>query len=96
MGDVMSDRVIADSGQIEFDEFCSMMARHLHDEDNKEEFLRDAFRKFDQDGNGRITADELRHVSGALRGRRRGMGEREKEGEREGRGGGKVRGEGDI
>ncbi|KAI0209246.1 putative calmodulin-like protein 2 [Lamellibrachia satsuma] len=51
-----------DSGQIEFDEFCSMMARHLHDEDNKEEFLRDAFRKFDQDGNGRITADELRHV----------------------------------
>ena len=40
-----------------------MMARHLTDEGNKEEFLRDAFRKFDQDGNGRITADELRHVS---------------------------------
>ena len=53
----------AASGQIEFNEFCEMMARHMHDSnENKEDFLRDAFRKFDQDGNGRITADELRKV----------------------------------
>lgn len=45
-----------------------MMARHMHDSnENKEDFLRDAFRKFDQDGNGRITADELRKVSYQVR-----------------------------
>ena len=50
-----------------------MMANQLKDCD-EEEFLREAFRKFDRDGNGCITADELREVMTNL-------GERLSEGE---------------
>ncbi|CAF1156531.1 unnamed protein product [Rotaria sp. Silwood1] len=49
------------SGQIEFDEFCRVMAdaffkKHSHDE------LRAAFRQFDQDGSGYIQANELETI----------------------------------
>lgn len=37
------------------------MARKMKDTDNEEE-LREAFRVFDKDGNGFISAAELRHV----------------------------------
>lgn len=42
-------------------EFLTMMARKMKDTDSEEE-IREAFRVFDRDGNGFISAAELRHV----------------------------------
>lgn len=42
-----------------------MMARKMKDTDSEEE-IREAFRVFDKDGNGFISAAELRSVGGAL------------------------------
>ncbi len=50
-----------DNGTVEFGEFCDLMHRHFSNTQPEEE-LRAAFRIFDQDGNGFITATELRHV----------------------------------
>lgn len=41
-------------GQIEFPEFCLMMKRMMKETD--QEMIREAFRVFDKDGNGVITA----------------------------------------
>lgn len=48
-------------GTIDFPEFLSMMARKMKDIDSEEE-IKEAFRVFDKDGNGFISAAELRHV----------------------------------
>ena len=50
-----------DYGIIDFLEFLTMMARKMMDSDPEEE-IREAFRVFDKDGNGFISAAELRHV----------------------------------
>lgn len=49
------------NGTIDFPEFLSMMVRQLRECADDEE-LREAFRVFDKDGNGFISAAELRHV----------------------------------
>ncbi|NWQ72140.1 CALMS protein, partial [Neopipo cinnamomea] len=49
------------SGAVDFPEFLSLMARRMRDADGEEE-IREAFRVFDKDGNGYISAAELRHV----------------------------------
>ncbi|NWI37935.1 CALMS protein, partial [Picathartes gymnocephalus] len=49
------------SGTVDFPEFLSLMARKAKDTDSEEE-IREAFRVFDKDGNGYISAAELRHV----------------------------------
>jgi calmodulin len=49
------------NGTIDFEEFLQMMAKKMKDTDGEEE-LREAFRVFDKDGNGFISAAELRHV----------------------------------
>ena len=51
----MINEVDADgNGNIDFPEFLTMMARKMKDVDSEEE-IREAFRVFDQDGNGFIT-----------------------------------------
>lgn len=49
------------SGTIDFPEFLSLMAKKMRDADSEEE-MREAFRVFDKDGNGYISAAELRHI----------------------------------
>jgi calmodulin len=49
------------SGTIDFTEFLTMMARKMKDTDSEEEIL-EAFKVFDKDGNGFISAAELRHI----------------------------------
>merc|ERR1712118_2012 len=58
----MVNEVDADgSGTIDFPEFLSLMARKMKDTDSEEE-IKEAFKVFDKDGNGLISAAELRHV----------------------------------
>uniref|UniRef100_A0A1W7RAW9 Calglandulin n=1 Tax=Hadrurus spadix TaxID=141984 RepID=A0A1W7RAW9_9SCOR len=49
------------NGTIEFDEFLYMMSKKMKDTDSEEE-LKEAFRVFDKNGDGFISAMELRHV----------------------------------
>lgn len=53
--------IVSGNGTIDFPEFLTMMARKMKDTDSEEE-IREAFRVFDKDGNGFISAAELRHV----------------------------------
>ena len=58
----MINEVDADgNGTIDFPEFLSLMARKMKDTDTEEELV-EAFKVFDRDGNGLISAAELRHV----------------------------------
>ena len=47
------------NGTIDFPEFLTMMAHNMKDTDSEEE-IREAFRVFDKDGSGFISAAELR------------------------------------
>ncbi|XP_070538785.1 calmodulin-like isoform X2 [Ptychodera flava] len=49
------------NGEIDFEEFLTMMAKKLRDIDIDEE-IRDAFRVFDKEGKGSITSKELKYV----------------------------------
>ena len=49
------------NGTIDFPEFLTMMARKMKDTDSEEE-LKEAFKVFDKDGSGFISASELRSV----------------------------------
>ena len=62
----MINEVDADGdNQIDFPEFLTMMARKMRDTDTEEE-IKEAFKVFDKDGNGYISAAELRHVMTSL------------------------------
>lgn len=49
------------NGIIDFQEFLTMMAKKMKDTDSEEE-IREAFRVFDKDGKGSISANDLRHI----------------------------------
>ncbi|XP_033736503.1 calmodulin-like [Pecten maximus] len=60
--DMINEADADGSGCIEFPEFLTMMSKKGLKSEDPEEDLRKAFNVFDQDGNGFLTADELRHV----------------------------------
>jgi len=49
------------NGEIDFDEFLSMMAKKLKETDLEED-IREAFRVFDRNSSGIISTMELRHI----------------------------------
>ncbi|XP_074594162.1 troponin C isoform X2 [Brevipalpus obovatus] len=55
-------------GQLEFDEFLTLCARFLIEEDAEamQEELREAFRLYDKEGNGYIKTSDLREILRAL------------------------------
>merc|ERR1712226_1151361 len=58
----MINEVDADgSGTIDFPEFLSLQARKMKDTDTEEELI-EAFKVFDRDGSGFISAADLRHI----------------------------------
>uniref|UniRef100_A0A0K0CZI4 Calmodulin n=1 Tax=Angiostrongylus cantonensis TaxID=6313 RepID=A0A0K0CZI4_ANGCA len=66
--DMVNEVDIDGSGTIDFPEFCQMMKRMnkarkraLPFQENDSEMIREAFRVFDRDGNGYITAEEFRY-----------------------------------
>ena len=59
--DMINEVDTDDSGTMEFAEFLAMMSSSGKDADIEDE-LKEAFRVFDKDGNGYISAAELRHV----------------------------------
>ena len=59
--DMVKEVDVDGSGTIEFSEFLNLMARKMKDSDSEEQ-LKEAFRVFDKDQNGFISAAELRKV----------------------------------
>ena len=59
--DMINDADTDGNGTIDFSEFLTMMVRQMTDLESQEDF-RGQFNVFDKDGNGLISAAELRHV----------------------------------
>lgn len=53
------------NGTIDFPEFISMMSKRVHDMDSEDE-IKQAFKVFDKDGSGSISAVELKQVMAGL------------------------------
>ncbi|KOX69944.1 Troponin C, isoform 1, partial [Melipona quadrifasciata] len=63
--DMIIDEVDADgSGTVDFEEFCTLAARFLVEEDSEamQQELREAFRLYDKEGNGYITTEVFRDI----------------------------------
>eukprot|EP01083_Nonionella_stella_P059611 155962_1 len=59
--DLINEVDVDGTGAIDFPEFLTLMARKFQNSDLEEELM-EAYRVFDKDGNGFISAYELRHV----------------------------------
>ncbi|GFT57523.1 calmodulin [Nephila pilipes] len=61
VNDYLEDKTPIGNGTIEFNEFCFMMSNKMKERDSEKE-LKEAFRVFDKNGDGFISAPELRNV----------------------------------
>tara|TARA_B100000035_G_C20822037_1_gene474688 strand:- start:227 stop:661 length:435 start_codon:yes stop_codon:yes gene_type:complete len=61
--DMIDDIDVNGDGFIDFDEFITMICKKSSTSDNE---LKEAFKVFDKDGNGSISASELKHVMNNL------------------------------
>jgi calmodulin len=59
--DMIEEIDVDGDGTVDFPEFLTLMARKMKDVDSEEEII-EAFKVFDKDGNGFISAAELRHI----------------------------------
>uniref|UniRef100_A0A4X2KIZ1 EF-hand domain-containing protein n=2 Tax=Vombatus ursinus TaxID=29139 RepID=A0A4X2KIZ1_VOMUR len=59
--EIMNEVDASGNGTIDFSEFLNVMARKMKDTDSNED-IQDAFRVFDKNRDGFISAGELRHV----------------------------------
>ena len=53
------------SGVVDFDTFLSLIQTKVKEQDNEGE-IRESFRVFDKEGNGKISSSELRHIMTTL------------------------------
>ena len=60
-----SDKNVAASGKLSFDNFLSLMAAKMSEKDTKEEILK-AFKLFDDDETGKISFQNLKRVADEL------------------------------
>ena len=59
--EIMTEIDLEGNGEINYDEFISILNRKEKDVDNEEELLK-AFKVFDKEGNGLININELKHI----------------------------------
>ena len=61
VADLMNEIDVDGNHKIEFSEFLALMSRQLKSTDSEQELL-EAFKVFDKNGDGLISAAELKHV----------------------------------
>ena len=59
--EIMTEIDLEGKGEINYEEFISILNRREKDVDNEEELLK-AFKVFDKEGNGLININELKHI----------------------------------
>ena len=63
VADMINDVDVNGDGEIDFDEFITMMAKRMSESGSSQDAeLREAFKVFDKDGDGFITSTELKLV----------------------------------